>query len=132
MIWWEVLLLRRGWLSIPSFISRTTHRLVPHFKLACWMGAEFTSVRGGTLAHTIKSTQVAGTSVSQNRSPRNCTLKTIRSMGVWLSCIRYVAERRKVGWKVTQENSGFGDIVDRFLYQGGGSGNRTSSTDGLL
>ena len=46
----------------PSFIwsLQTTHRLVPHLKLPCWVGGEFTSVRGGTLARTIKSRKLRG------------------------------------------------------------------------
>ena len=47
--------------------------------------------------------------------------------------IRYVAERGEV-W-VESDNkgdSGFGGIVDGFLFQGRGSGNRTSSVDGSV
>ena len=44
-----------------------------------------------------------------------------------------VAERREVGMESDYKgDSGFGGIVDGFLFQGRGSGNRTSSVDGLL
>ena len=47
--------------------------------------------------------------------------------------ISYVAERREVRMKSDNKGgSGFGGIVVGFLFQGRGSGNRTSSGNGLL
>ena len=44
-----------------------------------------------------------------------------------------VAKRREVGVESGYKgDSGFGGIVDGFLFQGRGSGNRTSSVDGFL
>ena len=106
--------------------SQTTHRLVLHLQLPRWMGEEFTSVRGETLAR-------CGTSVGQNRSLRNCTLKTIWSMEDVMVVIRYVAEGREVGVESDYKGDyGFCGIIDGFQFQGRGSGNRTGSVDGLL
>ena len=47
--------------------------------------------------------------------------------------ISYVAERREVEMKGdNKEVSGFGGIVVGSLFEGRGSGNRTSSVNGLL
>ena len=47
--------------------------------------------------------------------------------------ISYVAKRREVGVESDYKgDSRFGGIVVGFLFQGSGSGNRTSSVDGLL
>ena len=79
-------------------------------------------------------------SVGQNRSLRNCTLKTIwiKYGGWWLSLVMLCCGEEggwggKYPWESGNKgDSWFGGIVVWFLFQGRGAGNRTSSVDGLL
>ena len=133
LIWWEVLLL---WLVkvSPSFIwsLQTTHRLVPHLKLPCWMGEEFTSVRGGTLARTISHASCGDVCRPEQESQELHAEDDLNYEGC--DGCHSLCCGKEGGWggKWLQGDSAFGGIIDGFLFQRRGSGNRTSSVDGLL